>query len=91
MAHDKVFRRAVSPYLIPWISCVGTLPDRQMWHMCMLAFLYERANQRKKPSDKGVLFVGDTFERYSKLEEHLNYIQPYLCAGKEFFKDFPPK
>ncbi len=94
MAHDKVFRRAVIalPDSLDQLRRALNLPDRQMWHMCMLAFLYERANQRKKPSDKVSLFVGDTFERYSKLEEHLDDIQSYLCAwGKEFFKDFPPK
>jgi hypothetical protein len=94
MHNDAIFRRAIIalPDALEQLKCLLGLLDRHMWHTCMLAFILERGNQRKKQEDKVILYVSDIFEHYSKIEEHMDDIQSYITVwSKEFLQDFPSK
>lgn len=94
MRNDGVFRRAVIalPDALEQLRWLLGLPDRHMWHTCMLAIVCERDDQRQESDNMVSLHVSDTFEQYSRIEEHLNDVHSYISAwSKEFIEDFPPR
>ena len=94
MKNDEVFRRAVIALsdALEQFGRLLKLPDRHMWHTCMLALMFERANQRKTLDVVVFLYVSDIFYQHSKIEEHLNDVHSYLSAWfEEFDQDFGPK
>ena len=94
MRNDGCFRRAIIalPDALEKLRLLLQLPDRHMWHTCMLALMVERADQREKQKDAVFLYVSDVFEQYSKIEDHLDDVHSYIREWwDECVKDFPPK
>ena len=89
---DRVFRRAIIalPEALATLTERLLLPQRHVWHVCMMAFMLERNEQLDNNVGEVRMWGSDVFRSHLTISRE-NIGTSIAKWGNEFFRDFPIK